>query len=245
MTPPIRHLGILAGLQSEARCISPFMPEDCRQFVTVTLSGARAEGAKAASARLIATGASHLLSFGLAGGLDPALGPGTLLVPDRLILPDRTVKSVDAAWHAELLDLLGDLSPAIGNHLGSDRAIGSAAEKSALFAETGALAVDMESHIMAAAAAEAGLPFALLRVVCDAADDNLPPAALAAIRPDGSTDLLAVLGSVLARPSQIPALGRLAQSSKAAERVLRTCGRLLPQMVSQPAVGGEAEARLS
>ena len=240
MTQPVRHLGILAGLQSEARCVSPFIPADCRAFVSVALSGARAEGAKAACARLIAAGASHLLSFGLAGGLEPALRPGALLVPDRLILPDRTVKAVDAAWHAELLDLLGDLSPVIGSHLGSDLAIGSAAEKSALFAETGALGVDMESHILAAAAA--GLPCALLRVVCDAAGDTLPPAALAAIRPDGSTDLLAVLGSVLARPSQIPGLGRLAQSSKAAERVLKTCGRRLPRMVRQRAAEGAAGA---
>lgn len=221
---PVPHLGILAGLQSEARCVSPHIPAKDRARVTIALSGARLSGAQEACATLIAAGATHLLSFGLAGGLDPALPPGTLLLPDQLLLPDGTERPVDAAWHGALAALCHDLNPVIGPHLGADIAIGSAAEKATLFGRTGALAVDMESHVLAQAATAAGRPFAMLRVICDAAGETLPPAALQGIKPDGSTDIVGVLWSLFRQPGQIRALAQLARSAKAAERVLGSCG---------------------
>ena len=224
MSRAIPHLGILAGLRSEARCVLPHLPPDEELLVSVALSGARRAGAVAACGKLRAAGATHLLSFGLAGGLDPALPAGTLLLPDRLRGPDAREQPVDAAWHARLAEIFHDQQPRIGCHFGADRAIASRAEKAMFFAETAAFAVDMESHILAAAAAEAGLPFAMIRVICDAADDVLPPAALNGVKPDGSTDLLGVLGSLLRRPGQIPALRRLARAAAAAERMLALCG---------------------
>jgi adenosylhomocysteine nucleosidase len=218
------HLGILAGLQSEARCVLPHLPDDEELLVSIALSGARLDGASTACAKLVSAGATHLLSFGLAGGLDPALPAGTLLLPDTLITPDHTARRVDATWHARLVELFGDQNPRVGRHLGADLAIAAVTDKAAVFAGTAALAVDMESHVLALVADEAGLPFAMIRVVCDAADATVPPAALKAVRPDGSTDILAVLGSLLGRPRQIPALRRLARSAAAAERVLSRCG---------------------
>jgi adenosylhomocysteine nucleosidase len=223
VTDPTQHLGVLAGLQSEARWLSPI-----GERRSVALSAARQAIAETASARLIVDGATHLLSFGLAGGLDPALPAGTLLLPDVLVLPDGTERPVDAGWHAGLLDRLSDLQPVAGRHLGADLAVADAGAKAALFARTRSLAVDMESHILARAAS--GRPFAILRVVCDAAEDVLPPAALAGVKPDGATDIIGVLGSILRHPGQIPALGRLARAAKAADRVLKACGSrpLLP-----------------
>ena len=52
---------------------------------------------------------------------------------------------------------------------GSREVVAAQACKAALRSETGAAAVDMESHIAAAYAAEAGLPFAALRVISDPA----------------------------------------------------------------------------
>jgi len=229
------HLGIVAGLQSEARCISPYLPPPDELHISIALSGAQLAIAQTGCGRLIAGGASHLLSFGLAGGLDPALPSGTLLLPDRLLCPDGTERRVDAEWHARLVALFHDQRPAVGRHLGADLAIATAADKATLFGRTAALAVDMESHVLALAAAEARLPFAMIRVVCDTADETLPPAALHGVKPDGSTDLLGVLGSLLRRPGQIPALGRLARAAKAAERVLTLCGQRITLIGSGPA----------
>jgi adenosylhomocysteine nucleosidase len=213
--PP--HLGILAGLQSEARCLSGLGH-------TVTLSGARLDGARRAAKGLVEGGATHLLSFGLAGGLDPALAPGTLLLPAHLLTADGRNLTVDAAWHAQACTLLAPLRPVAKAMFGTDEAIATVAAKTALFARTGAAAVDMESHALAQAAA--GLPLLIVRVVADGADASLPPAALVGIKPDGSTDLRAVLSSILRRPGQIPALIRLGRAAATAQATLRQAARL-------------------
>lgn len=210
-------LGILAGLQSEARCLSG-------SGHTIALSGARLDGARRAARGLIAGGATHLLSFGLAGGLDPALAPGTLLLPTHLRIPDCGSVAVDPAWHARALALLAPLHPVTTAMAGTDEAVASAAAKAALFARTGASAVDMESHVLA----ESGptLPLLILRVIVDGAEGGLPPAALAAVRPDGSTSLLAVLGSLVRQPGQLPRLLQLGREAQAGERTLRAAAAL-------------------
>src|SRR5256885_9970689 len=57
---------------------------------------------------------------------------------------------------------------------GVEQVIAARACKAALRLETGAAAVDMESHIAAAYAAEFELPFAALRVISDPASRALP-----------------------------------------------------------------------
>ena len=72
----------------------------------VEVGGGRAEGAAAASQRLIEKGVAGLISFGLAGGLDPALTPGAVLVPATVLLDAER-------WDADraLLRRLGGATP--------------------------------------------------------------------------------------------------------------------------------------
>ena len=213
------QIGILAGLQSEARCLSGLVPPH-----RIALSGARLDGARRAARQLVEGGATHLLSFGLAGGLDPALAPGTLLLPAQLLTPAGGAVPVDLDWHAAALALLRAHRPIQAPIAGSDIAIGTVAAKAALFATSAAAAVDMESHALAEAAP--ALPLLIVRVVADSATDALPPAALVGVKPDGATDLAAVLASVLRRPAQIPALMRLGRAAARATETLRAAARL-------------------
>ncbi|OJW26043.1 MAG: hypothetical protein BGO51_08200 [Rhodospirillales bacterium 69-11] len=98
--------------------------------------------------------------------------------------------------------------------------VATAADKRALHAATGAHVVDLESGAVAQAATAAGLPFAILRAVCDPAERDLPPAALAALDRSGAIGLARVIGSVLTRPGQLPALLTLARDAAAARRAL-------------------------
>lgn len=97
----------------------------------------------------------------------------------------------------------------------------TAAGKAALHAATGAVAVDMESHIVAEVAAAHALPFAVVRVIGDAADTDLPGAARVPLGPDGNVRMGAVLAAVARRPRDIPALIRLAGATGRALAVLR------------------------
>src|SRR5881397_3740231 len=87
-----------------------------------------------------------------------------------------------------------------GGLAGVERVIAAQAGKAALRSETGAAAVDMESHIAAAYAAEAGLPFAALRVISDPATRALPVLATNAIKANGDIDLRKILSGVARNP---------------------------------------------
>jgi adenosylhomocysteine nucleosidase len=97
--------------------------------------------------------------------------------------------------------------------------------KRALWLSTGAAAVDMESGAVARVAQAHGLPFAVLRAICDPADRTLPPAALVALNSAGAIGLVRVIGSLLRHPGQFPALMHLANDAAAARRVLQLRAR--------------------
>lgn len=171
----------------------------------------------------IGEGARGILSFGIAGGLDPRLHPGDVVLATAITAGVERWP-VDAAWRARLAARLSDSHA--GHLAGADAPVLSPAAKQAL-AAGGALAVDMESHIAARLAAAHDLPFAALRVVCDPAERAIPPAAIAGMREDGGTDLGAILRALLAAPGQLPAMIRLAGDARAAFAALERCRDLL------------------
>ena len=216
-------LGIVTGLIAEADCIARRVGE-WRQADRPFLycAGANGERAREGALRLIEDGAKALISFGMAGGLDPALEPGTLICADTVQAPDRETLYTSQDWRQGLIALIGDEVPvSVGGVITTARPVTSAAAKEALARDTGAIAVDMESHGVGAAAAEAGLPFIVVRAVADPARRALPWAALAGIGPDGGRRPLAVLLRLLARPLDIADVARLAGDSRAALASLR------------------------
>jgi hypothetical protein len=92
---------------------------------------------------------------------------------------------------------------------GVDAAVTNAAAKRQMHVATGAAAVDMESHLVARLAAAHGLSFAAARVVVDPAHRFVPAAALAGLRADGGTSVMAVVRELLAAPSQLFGLLRI------------------------------------
>ena len=169
----------------------------------------------------IAQGCAGLVSFGIAGGLSQRLKAGSLIVADAVI-DGRARYPTYAGWSARLM---AEAPGAIqGMVLGSNSPVANPFEKDKLFIDSGALAVDMESHIVARLGAEYRLPVAVLRAVSDPAGRALPPAALAGMKPDGSPDILAVLKLLLFDPSQLPALIATAREVSTAMRALKGPG---------------------
>jgi len=153
-----------------------------------------------------AGGCCGIVSFGVAGGLDPALEPGDQVIASSVVTDERRYHS-DEAWTRALLAALpgsvhGDIS-------GTDAPVAQPSGKLALHRAHRTVAVDTESHIAAAVAARRGIPFAAVRVVLDPAHRCLPPAALVPLRPDGRADVRAVFGSVRRDPAQVSSLVRI------------------------------------
>jgi len=165
----------------------------------------------------IGPGCAGILSFGIAGGLDPQLPPGSAIVASAVIGRGRTILT-DEEW---TLALRAAHPRAVHAPLaGVDAPVTVPAEKVALFRKTGAAALDMESHIAGAIAARHGLPFAVFRVVADAAHRTVPHAALQGMRADGSLDTMAVMRAMARAPSQISGMLALARHTFVARRTL-------------------------
>jgi hopanoid-associated phosphorylase len=216
--------GILVGLKAEAQLIRGVFPH-----AAIAASGATSAGAQREANRLAACGADCLLSFGLAAGLDPALPPGTIVIPSA-------VQAWGNVWPSEptLRHILGGEQAGVisGPLLHSDQVVLQARHKADLFAATHCAALDMESGFLARAAHEAGLPFAVLRVVCDPATRSLPPITACVLSPDGGLQIGLLLRSLLRHPSQIGGLISLGRDAGLARKAML---RFLHEQATRPA----------
>ncbi len=199
-------IGVVVGLAGEARIAR-------RAGWTVAVGGGSAAGAERAARALLDAGAGALVSLGLAGGLDPSLRPGDVVVCETVFSRGACYRT-DAARSRRL----GGATPHVV--LGGDAIVASVEEKRRLWRETGAAAVDLESGAVARLAIERGVPFAVLRAVCDPAERGLPHAACVALDARGAVAIWRVVGSLIVRPGQMPALLRVAADAAAARRAL-------------------------
>jgi adenosylhomocysteine nucleosidase len=164
-------------------------------------------------------GASAVLSFGICGALSPELGIGTVVVGTQIVCHDEQWRA-DEAWANALVSACGAVNSVIA---GTDSILLTEGAKAELHEQTGALAADMESHMVAKAATKRGLPFAVLRAVSDAAHHALPPAAAFGLNNEGRVDYSAVMLSLLDEPTQIGALIRTARDTNIALKALLHC----------------------
>ena len=187
--------------------------------VIAVAGGGDGEGL-AAKLRALHGDISGVISIGLAGALSPHLKVGDCVIADQIITGTEKWDCHEG-WRVRLMSRLADAHQ--GQLFGSDVIIHQADTKSGLFDTTGAAAVDMESQVAARFAMARNLPLAGLRVISDDASHVLPPAALVAMKPDGGIAIGRVLGSLLRRPTQVPALIRTARASNKAFAELLRC----------------------
>jgi hopanoid-associated phosphorylase len=210
----------VVGLAFEARVAARIAPGAGMQVIcngtNQTLATSLAEA--------IAKGCDGLISFGVAGGLSPQLKPGTCVVGST-ILSGPARFPTDADWSGKLLRCAPDA--VYGVIAGVSAPMAQPSAKHALHIRTGAIAVDMESHIVASVGAAHGLPVAAIRTIADPAQRILPQAVLVAVRPNGTTDVTAMLRWMTRRPRDLPGLLRIALDASAARRTLLRDGQAL------------------
>jgi adenosylhomocysteine nucleosidase len=210
-------LGIVVGMRAEARLAK-------RLGGVVAIGGGTRAGAQEAAEELVTRGCRALLSFGVAGGLDPTLEPGRIVIPSWVHTGGHHI-----ATDASLGAALGGLGPEV--LAGAIQVLADAAAKQRLHQQSGAVAVDLESGAVAQVATRFRLPFAVLRVVCDPADRSLPPIALQALSKTGGISIFRVAISALIRPWQVPALLRLGADARAAHAALAQHVRKVGKLV--------------
>jgi adenosylhomocysteine nucleosidase len=153
-----------------------------------------------------------VIAAGFAGGLKPELKIG------------------DIVWATEVVDLAGGRwrtswppEPATHFHCGRlltvDTLIADSARKFALGSAHSALAVDMESAVVARLCTEAGMPFACVRAISDDSATSLSPR-LATLLSAGRISTRRVLASLATTPSMVKEFLILARHTRIAARKL-------------------------
>lgn len=186
----------------------------------VAVSGVGCAAAAAAARTLIEAGANALVSWGMAGGLDPKLSSGTICLPLCVVSEDGVGYFTDHHWREILSAAIAQRRAIVGgNMLTSAVSLDNAAAKAAAFRRTGAVAVDMESSAVAQIAALHAMPFVAIRVIVDTSADELPEAALAAVE-SGKMRLRPMFLALIRRPRDIAPMMRLASRYRAARQAL-------------------------
>jgi hopanoid-associated phosphorylase len=216
VAPAERFVIALVGLAFEARIAAGpgvfVICRDAENEVAVSLD------------RAIKRGCRSVISFGVAGGLAPHLHPGDWIVASSIIDAEQSLPT-DQVWSEKMLEMIpaADHAPIAG----VDTPITDPKAKQQMHIKTGAAAVDMESHHVARFASAHGLSFAAVRVVIDPAHRVVPKAALAGMRPGGGTSVTAVMRELIARPSQLSGLLRIAADAYTARGALLRVRRML------------------
>jgi adenosylhomocysteine nucleosidase len=222
--------GVVAALDMEARSLRPMTRRrdglfEVKDGTLVAVSGMGRAAAVGAAGALVDAGATALVSWGLAGGLDPGLQAGTICLPSMVVSRDGAAFATDLHWREILAAAIGQgLVVVSGKLLTSAAAIEDVAAKAAAFGETGAVAVDMESAGVAQIAVVNKLPFVAVRAIVDTAGDTLPGVVMAA-GAEGRVRLARLILGIASSPRELAPLMRLAMRYRAATRALRAVAR--------------------
>ena len=193
---------ICFAVREESRFFIPRMGSHCQAIVT----GMGPDNTVAALGRAWEKyNPRHLLTCGFAGALDPSLALGQVCFAtsdSALGVAAENAGARRATFHS------------------SSRVAVTTAEKSSLRATTGLDAVEMESAVIVSAARERGLPVAVVRVISDTAQEDLPLDFNALMTAKQSIHFPKLLAALARSPGKIPALLALQKNTTLAARHL-------------------------
>ena len=149
---------------------------------------------------------SLVLTCGFAGGLNPELASGTIVFSTR--------------GNSELEARLREAGAVPAQFYCADHVATTVSEKTKLWQTTGDDAVDMESEKIARICFEKKVPCATVRVILDAADENLPLDFNALMTADREMNYGKLAWQIMKSPGKIGALKALQKQSEAAAEKL-------------------------
>ncbi|MGA2060685.1 MAG: hypothetical protein ABSG67_09415 [Thermoguttaceae bacterium] len=215
-----------------------------RRVVVIRSGAGRENAARAAEVLIDGHRPQIIISAGFAGGLDPSLKRHDILLADSVIdskggqiILRQALPSPDIAnqvqsssvgpsssegrplrWPLALssIDPSESIWPGLrfGKLLTVDHVVRDSAEKQALHQHHQALVVDMETFAVAEVCRDCGVPLCAVRIIHDAAGDELPPDVERLLRQKSEPARLgAALAAIWRRPGSVKDLWTLKENS--------------------------------
>ena len=190
------------AVKEEAKFFSPeTVPTPCSSLITGI---GRRNAERSVRGAFDAQSPGLVISAGFCGGLNPELAVGTVVIE-----ADESVAN-----------LLAGAGAVAGRFHCAEKVVVTAAQKAELWKSTGADAVEMESGVIRALCRERQIASATMRVISDAASENLPLDFNALMTEDDRIDYARLTRTLAFSPGKLPALLRFQQQTIAAARAL-------------------------
>ena len=165
--------------------------------------------------------------LGVAGGVDPDLETGDLLLADRYALQNGVAQGAGQALRPDIGMLKSAQQAALnlsvpvfgGGSLTVDHLVAEPKEREELRAQYQIQSVNMEDYRAAEAAQRSGVPFLSVRVVLDTASQSLP-----GYLPGLAKSPYKVITNVLLMPWRIPTMRGLKKQLQLCQAVLTNFG---------------------
>lgn len=191
-----------------------FLPNQAEMLVT---GMGRRNSASAIRAAFPKVRPDLVLTCGFAGGLNPELS--------------RNAVVFDEDFDAGLSRTLLELGAIPGKFYCAKRVAVTAVEKQELWRTTGADAVEMESSVIRNICKEFEVPSATIRVISDAANEDLPLDFNALMTSDDQINYGKLAWTLLTRPNKIPQLIQFQRETvAAAHKLASVLNDLLPRV---------------
>ena len=227
-------IGVICGFQAEIDCFNKAIYAaglDPKHF-TIIASGSSSARACTAAERLVNEGCNKLLSFGIAGGLNPALGVGDVIFSNHVVTTMDESYGTKPKGKIEKPTLRAGSRTVKGSVCGVDTIAFTPQDKAKLFAATKAACADMESHAVARIAIKNNLPFFVIRAISDASRDTLPAFVADGVDAAGQPQIMPILKGLAANPFSLPLLLTLKKNTDNALKALEMASvRLLPSLM--------------
>ena len=220
----MRKIGFITGLEKEAIILQKIVHYAKSEIIWV---GNKQGSAYAQANTLVKNGCEILISFGIAGALDPQLSAGDLVIPKSVTDAKCNTFRTDYNLHQQISHHFSNkFKVSSGTLFGSETIIWDADEKKRLFDEYNTKIVDMESFGVARAANENNCSFLIVRSISDIANQSLPKESLKSIDLNNNIKLGNILIDLAKNPNELPSLLRLAQNSRKAHVCLQKVAKL-------------------
>ena len=187
-----------------------------RATVDFVITGMGAANAERVADAVISKTYSFCIISGFAGALKSSVKLADIVAPETV--QHYGSRQTEICDHDLLTRASENGATCIATLLTTDRVVNTATEKNHLsaFAE----AVDMESFAILLAANKKSVPSAVVRVISDSFDRDMPAELDTIMDPKGHVKITGVVRYVAKHPLMVPALMRLGRDSKSAAEAL-------------------------
>ena len=221
-------IGIIVAMASEAKALENKIGQFFGEIpFTVRVTNPGLKYAEKAAEQLLSEGHGFFISWGVSGGLNPSLEPGSLLISQQVsTISDQTLEFTGDLGE-RISDGLKSLNPILGQITSTEKPVISPVEKSKLRNISNADAVDMESIAIAKIAKTNNCGFLSIRSIVDSAHFEIPSSALAGIDSQHNRIMLQVIKQLACRPTELKNMIKLSFHFRKALKTLSSCANLL------------------